>query len=294
MEQGIEAEFSRLEAFFSRKGEIHSTQANVDLKLFMRKYFSLNLDGSEISIGTRPSDPVVPNPSHLQNQELAQEIIANAPGLYIKRLYGTAVIRWDKDKVDTQVAYLREVASREKEKEEAEEKAREEMRQAEIKARWDRRCKGHYELLAKQQGGPALINLQQLPGSYVIRWHGENGDCHNDPSHDGGVMKMNIFHPKSPHGVKASFFFGQFEGVMLLAMSREAVALLRDAQPKDYDEEEEDREERDTSFFQVGHTSEVVRVKSSSTGEKRSLGNISDPYGVQAARAKRQRMGPPT
>ncbi|KAK3295292.1 uncharacterized protein B0H64DRAFT_474286 [Chaetomium fimeti] len=293
MEKGIEAEFSRLETFFSHKYDIHSAQANVDLKLFLRKYLSLNPDGSVIDTGVRPSDPVVLAPFRLQNQELAQDIVAKSPGLHIKKHNGTAVIGWDKDKVDAEIAHMIEVEKQDKEKQEADKKAKFEKEEAERKARWDRRCKGYYELLAKQQGRPGLVDLQQLPGSYVVRWHGETGEDYNDPHYDGHVMKINILHPKSPHGVKASFYFGQFEGVMLLAMSKEAIAQLRAAQPKDYyDEDEEDQNDGPSSI--IGHNTKLIRVERSSTGEKRSLGDISDPYGVQAARAKRQRIDPPS
>ncbi|KAH6635882.1 hypothetical protein F5144DRAFT_565711 [Chaetomium tenue] len=298
MEQGIEAEFSRLETFFSRKFDIHSAQANVDLQLFLRKYLALNLDGSIITTDARPSDPVVLADFRLQKQNLAQEIIAKAPGLHMKRHHETAVIGWNEDKVDAEIASMEETARQEKEQEEAEERARLEKKEAEKKARWERRCKGYYELLAKQQGSPRPIDLQHLPGSYRLRWHGEEGpkgEDYNDPYSDDEVMRIDISHPKSPHGVKASFLLGQFEGVMLLGMSKSAVGRLRDAQPKNEDEDDLDDEGGlPRPPILAGFSDEKFFFpEDSSKGTKRTLGGISDPYGVQAARAKRQRVDAP-
>jgi hypothetical protein len=292
MEQGIEAEFSRLETFFSEKYDIRSAQANVDLKLFLRKYLSLNLDGSTIATDARPYDPVVLAPTCLQNQKLPQEIIAKTPSLHMKRHHGTAVIGWDEDKVDPEIASMEEASRQEKEKKEAQERARLVKEEAEKKARWERRCKGHYELLAKQQGSPGPINLQHLPGSYRVRWHGKDGESYNDPHYDGDVMRIDVVHPKSPHGVKASFLLGQFEGVMLLGLSQSAVARLRDAQPKDWrDPGPEDEGERVRAPIIAGLSGgKIFPQEDSSAGGKRSVGEISDPYGVQAARAKRQKV----
>lgn len=69
MKQDIEAEFSRLETFFSRKFDIHSAQANVDLQLFLRKHLALNLDVSIITTVTKSSDPVVFDEFGLQKSE---------------------------------------------------------------------------------------------------------------------------------------------------------------------------------------------------------------------------------
>ncbi|EAQ91616.1 predicted protein [Chaetomium globosum CBS 148.51] len=117
MKQDIEAEFSRLETFFSRKFDIHSAQAN-----------SLS----------RPIPWYLTNLA-FKSQNLAQEIIAKAPGLHMKRHHKTAVIGRDEDKVDAEIASMEETVRQEKEQEEAEERARLEKKEAEKKARWERR-----------------------------------------------------------------------------------------------------------------------------------------------------------
>ena len=129
-----------------------------------------------------------------------------------------------------------------------------------------------------------------------MRWQGKDEEPYNDTHYDGDVMRMDVLHSKSPHGVMASFLLGRFEGVMIVGMSKTAVARLRDAQPKTGDEPNSDDECHGVRpprypcrlsggrFFPQEH---------SSTGGKRSLREISDPYGVQAARAKRQKVDAP-
>jgi hypothetical protein len=60
MQKGIENEFARLESFFSgKKEEIYTAQANIDLKLSLRKYFAIDVDGSPVEAGPKPSAPVI-------------------------------------------------------------------------------------------------------------------------------------------------------------------------------------------------------------------------------------------
>jgi hypothetical protein len=85
---------------------------------------------------------------------------------------------------------------------------------------------------------------------------------------------------------------------MLLAMSRRAVELLREEQPKhsSYSENEDDGDDcgdDDGHRVHVGFQNSDIKVKTKLTSEKRSLGDISDPYGVLAARAKRQKADAP-
>lgn len=68
-----------------------------------------------------------------------------------------------------------------------------------------------------------------------MHWHGEEGENYNNPYHDRDLMKLNIFPAKSSNGLNASFNFGLIEGTMLLGMSRRAVELLRQEQPKHSD-----------------------------------------------------------
>jgi hypothetical protein len=102
-------------------------------------------------------------------------------------------------------------------------------------------------------------------------------------------MRIDMFPAKGPHGLKASFFFGTIGGTMLLAMCKRDVALLREKQPKHYSKFAEDSDDngyQDTVLFDEGNEAAKSLPQ---TGEKRSLGHIADPYGVQAARAKRKK-----
>ncbi|KAK4136635.1 hypothetical protein BT67DRAFT_454429 [Trichocladium antarcticum] len=287
MEKGIEDEFARLESRYSTRADVQSRQATVDLKLFLKRSLAIDIDGSAPTMEARPSAPVTLFKWCLGDSRLSEIILSKASGLHLKELDQFSVIGWDAAMVDAEIARLEEDRQRQIEKEEADERAACEQAEAEKTARWKRRCKGNDELAAKQSRLPGPLDLQHLPGTYLVQWHGERGEGYNDPHHEDDLMKINICSPKSPYGVVASFSFGLVEGTMLLALSKQEVALLRDEQPKhsSYSESGEEEDDDEDSRGTVIHRG--------STGEKRSLGAISDPYGVQAARAKRQKMNAP-
>lgn len=283
MEAGIEAEFARLESFLSKPQEIHSAQANIDLKLFLKKHLNISVNGQLPAADARPSGPITLYRYGLQNQRLPEKIMEKTPELHMQEAGTFSIIGWDKGKIAAEIARLEDEFRRQQEQIEAEEKAKTDRQEAAKKARWERRTKGHAELLAKAKGQQASpLSLQTLPGSYIVQLYGEDGEQHNDPWHDDDVMKLHIFPPESTHGVKASFRFGIVEGTMLLGMSRRAVEILREEQPKHSSYSEEEGECDDDT-----HVSCRGRV----TGDKRPVGQIADPWGVQAARAKRQKMG---
>ncbi|KAL2022210.1 hypothetical protein VTK56DRAFT_5820 [Thermocarpiscus australiensis] len=58
MARGIGNEFARLATFFDRKDYIQSAQANVDSKLFLKKYLHIDADGAATTTDARPSAPV--------------------------------------------------------------------------------------------------------------------------------------------------------------------------------------------------------------------------------------------
>jgi hypothetical protein len=93
----------------------------------------------------------------------------------------------------------------------------------------------------------------------------------------------------------ASFFFGLIEGTMLLGMSRRDVEQLSEEQPKGEPESEvEEPEDYDDGYDRyVNRDRCVVKVKRNPTGAKRSVGDVANPYGVLAARAKRQKTNVP-
>lgn len=112
-------------------------------------------------------------------------------------------------------------------------------------------------------------------------------------------MRIDVSHPDSPHGIKASYFLGRLEGVMLLGMSKSAVARLRDAQPKnEHDDDLDENDLHDEAGFSrppiLAGFSSFSFPEDSSRGTKRTRGEIPEPYGFQAARAlKRQRADAP-
>lgn len=152
-----------------------------------------------------------------------------------------------------------------------------------------------------------------------MRWESEEakeyGDHdYNDPFSDRDVMRLDIFPSKIADGVKASFLFGLFEGTMLLAKSSRRLELFRNAQPKGLSKYEEDSDEgtfgenfgeggvvhgtlpytpQQRAFWdQASVVNNNLNVKKEpETGQKRRIGDISDPWGVQEARANRQQMG---
>ncbi|KAJ4292226.1 hypothetical protein N0V88_005857 [Collariella sp. IMI 366227] len=295
MEAGIEQEFARLENLFDEKHKIHSAQANVDLKLFLRKYLSIELDGTDITTNPRPSAPVTLSKWELQDQNFPATIVSKAPGLHMRKSEWYFVIGWDIPAIETEISRLKGEERRQQEQAEAEERAAREEEKAEKKARRDRRLKGYTQLLAKQQQRPSPLGLDHLVGSYFVEWenNGDYGDP-NDPYCDSDLMNLNIRPPKSSHGVKATFDFGIVEGVMLLGMSKRAVEQLREEQPKysEYsDPEDGNEEDKDEDNYDAATGESKPKLKSA--GEKRSLREVADPYGVLAARAKRQKMEAP-
>ena len=305
MERGIENEFARLESRYDKKEDVQTAQATVDLKLFLKKYLSIDIDGNGNAPTTdaRPSAPVTFCRWRLHNKELPKVVFSKASGFHMKEFSRFTIIGWDAAKVDAEIARLQDENRRKMEQEEAAARTERERKEAEKKARWKRRCKGHDELATKQQRRPSPLGLKHLPGSYLVQWHSKEAGDLNDPHHESKLMKINIFPPTSSHGVKASFCFGGVEGTMLLAMSRRAVELLREEQPKhrSYSEDQEDEDDYgDDDGHDVlagddvhGFLNIDVKFKTKLTGEKRSLGDISDPYGVLAARAKRQKADAP-
>lgn len=346
IQRGIENEFSRLEDHhktqrtpwtLSSQASYQSEQANLNLDLFLRKTLRIDKNGKMLTEGKRPSTPILLAEWDLHDKNLPDKIISKAPDLLVEKHESITVIGWDANNIKAEVERLKKaskgMANREKlEKEQA--GAREE---AERKARWDRRCKPHHDLVARQQQPPNPWNIQHLVGSYIVHWHGEEpknyGDL-NDPYSDVDVMRINIFPCESSDGVIASFWFGMFEGVMLLAKSRRKLERLRNAQPKgllsdkDLDSNASDEGSKDNGTDDKHNKPGLIRTGSGAlygsrnaiffgdqkmeskpvtttpaednkvkvkkepvTGQKRAIGDISDPWGVKAARFKRELMG---
>ncbi|KAK3307751.1 uncharacterized protein B0T15DRAFT_490355 [Chaetomium strumarium] len=288
--KGIENEIARLESFYKKNEEIHSAQANVDLKLFLKRRLGIDLDDMATAPNPRPSAPITLDRARRERRDIPEEIMSRASGIPMEEVYPRAIIGWDAANVAAETTRLRDEIRRCEEEAEARERAVQEKTEAERKARWDRQLKGHYKLVAKAQGRPRPLSLQHLPGLYLVRWDGgtEEAWSHNNHDDDSNLMRINIFPPESCYGAKVYFNFRFIEGIRLLGMSKRSVELLREEQPKhsEYSEPEISDDDDDGG----GRDSTGNRLQAKLTGEKRSLGDIADPWGVQAARAKRQML----
>ncbi|KAK4444787.1 hypothetical protein QBC34DRAFT_442294 [Podospora aff. communis PSN243] len=295
IERAIEKEFSKLEEHWKTQNDrstlsvqavYQSKQANLDLGLFLRKTLGIDQNGKRLTKGRKPSAPILLSSWALHGKDVPRQIASKAPGLLAKECESITVIGWDENAIKIEVERLKNARKNMDEQERLEEEQSRSRKQAEKMERWERRSKPYRDLLARQRQPPNRWDIQHTVGSYIVHWHGEDqkgygdGDF-NDPDSDHDVMRIDIFPGKSPYGVKASFWFGLFEGIMLLATSRRNLERLREAQPKgnDSDEEESDRGADD------GQSVSIM------AGQKRTIGDISDPWEVQAARLKRQMMG---
>lgn len=95
---------------------------------------------------------------------------------------------------------------------------------------WERMLKPHREYVARQQLCVGSLDLQHLPGSYIVRSDGLYQSFGSEKP-----WSLDIFPAESTHGLKASFCFDFMEGTMFLAMSERSVELLREEQPKEDD-----------------------------------------------------------
>ncbi|KAK1829437.1 hypothetical protein QBC39DRAFT_332422 [Podospora conica] len=293
LDRAVQRQFDKL---LSRPAGILA-QANFDFDRFVRNY--LHVDPAEdykvTSVPSKRPTAAITFPgknsarSFLHHDRL-QELVDRTPGLCVKEVKfdrdTMSVVGWDAALVDSKVARVKEASARLKktcrlaaEKEAAEEKARNDAAEAERQAVWERLLKPHRDLVAGKKSGSGPLTTEDLVGSYVVIWEGEEGKPWGDPYSPRYESRLDVFPAKSTHGVRASFYFGMVEGTMLLSTTRQSVELLREEQSKgkgkycdqDYSDEEEEARR---------------------TGEKRQLGSVADPWGVEAARAKRQKPNP--
>ncbi|KAK4140584.1 uncharacterized protein C8A04DRAFT_31920 [Dichotomopilus funicola] len=288
IQRGIETEFSRLEdhhrthkapEFCDSQARYQSEEANLHLDLFLRKTLCIDKNGEVVT-----------------------------EGLFAERFDDITVIGWDANNIKVEIKRLRMAEEEWLYQEQCEEQQMKTREEAETKARWDRRSKPYRDLVARQQRPWDPWDIQHLVGSYIVHWDSEKlkeyGEF-NDPTRDHDLMRIDIFPSKSADGVKASFRFGLFEGIIIFAKSSRKLERFRKSQPKgssepgedsDYGTSGEDSEEdHQGTNRQSGTTSAVDNeanlTKRPQTGQKRTIGDISDPWGVNAARLKRQQLG---
>ncbi|KAK4194005.1 hypothetical protein QBC40DRAFT_239358 [Triangularia verruculosa] len=295
IKDGIDKEFARLEAKYSaNKQKLHSAQADVDLSLLLRQQLAIEADGTLIAgMDTKPVTTIILDRWEfvIGKRNVPEIIVSKCPGLVMKDFGRIAVIGWDTVQVDAEIHRLKEEREREKELAKEREREAEAEEQARKEAAWNRRIAGYHRLLAACQDSPnSILGLSDLPGRYVVKATSDSLRSYSTNDQGGDAMAVNIFSTPSSntHGVKASFHFGIVEGTMLLGMSREDVEKAREGQPKhsSYSDPGEDDGENPSDSLRAFNGIE----NGPTTGQKRDLGNISDPWGVRAARAKRQQM----
>ena len=182
------------------------------------------------------------------------------------------------------------VCMKEKKQRDKEEAAAEELKWQ--RKKWEEASKPHRDYIASRKPQPGPLTLQDLTGSWIVRGEKELAFA------ERGVLSLDVFPVKSAHGVVASFDFDSLSGTMLLGLSRRSVDLLREEQPKgDSDEEPADDLDESTQASFTGSTAAGPSTSrgrlvgtGSSVGQKRELGGVADPWGVQAAMAKRQKL----
>jgi hypothetical protein len=296
MPRAIESEFARLSTSERGPERIATAEANFEVPLFLKKHLGIHvaLGGVVALPRERTPTPVVLLHSFLKEGYFLKRLIDEVPQLCVQyakndnvepwelnarfgkdrfgkdRRYSHMVIGWDAKRVDAEISRIKAVKQSYKDEKEAGEVAAKEQEAAEEQTRWHRPSEPHRQYVARQTPPSGPLGLKDLTGSYIVRWDGEGREC-SYPHNVRDALRLDVFEQKSAHGVMASFKFGLINGTMRLAMSRRSVELLREEQPKNFEESlEEDYE-------------------SIATGQKRKLGSVADPWGVQAAMAKRQK-----
>ncbi|KAK3681256.1 hypothetical protein B0T22DRAFT_485348 [Podospora appendiculata] len=286
LDRGIEREFAKLSSGSDGISDVYTPtrEAAYDFNRFLQKYFRVDVNG--VATGTqdkeKPSAPVT---------------------LYSFFSAGFALVDAEVARMEEKYRLKEEEIRRQDEEWAAEDKARREEAVRSI-------YRPHHEFVARQKSGaakPEVFTLDQLVGSYVVRWDGKDGANYSDQVNN--QLTLDVFPAKSTHGVTASFSFGFFEGTMLLALSQREVVLLRDEQKKDnpYAESDtksdlvgtgygRDEDERADIIDSLGFVISTANASpagpahpSTPTDKKRRVGDVADPWGVQAALAKRQK-----
>jgi len=300
IQRAMETEFTRLSTSEGRPDRLATAEANFDEALFLKKYLDIEVEKDRVVSlpNNRPSTPVVLLHSFLPSRPSLKPLLDSIPELsvqYVKdenfeersrelnlqrsdrfardRRYSHMVIGWDAPEVDAEVLRLEAEKQSCRDEEKALAVAAEQQAAAKEQERWHILCEPHRQYAQRHKPRPGPLSLKDLYGSYIVRWDGE-GREYSYPLNARDTLRLDIIEPKSTHGVTATFEFGLLHGTILLGMSRRSVELLREEQPKSYEE----------SFAED--------IKALKTGQKRPLGAAADPGSVRAAMAKRQKTGP--
>jgi hypothetical protein len=213
--RGLDAAFAKLSSPDARL-HIPTSEANFDLDRFLAKYFLDGLNG-------KPAPRKTPEPIELykffKHRARLQAAVASIPELHLclaDGVYGTStIIGWDVDKVKLRKREIEE----EKAKKEAKEAA---AALAAKEDEWQRALQPHREYIKNRQVPAGPLKLEHLTGSYVVRCEKMEDYCG-----DGEVITLDIVQPCNAHGATAAFDFRLVEGTILLALSNDALQLLR-------------------------------------------------------------------
>lgn len=237
LQRGLDEAFVKLSAPDATL-HVPTAEANFDLGRFLAKYFLDSLNGKPAPQKT--SDPITLYP-FFRHQGRLQTAVALISGLHLCHadgIYGLrTIIGWDADKVKLQKLETEE----EKVKEEAEVAA---AALAAKRDKWQRALQPHLEYMKNRQVAAGPLNLDSLTGSYIVQCEMTEEYCD-----DGMVMTLNIVQPHNAYGTTAAFDFGLVKGIMLLALSDDALHLLRqdlevDPDDSDFDSYESPRKRK--------------------------------------------------
>ncbi|KAF7561368.1 hypothetical protein G7046_g2801 [Stylonectria norvegica] len=282
IERALEREFIKLSDPSQNSRDLYTAEANLDLNRFLKKYFQVDING--ISVGDRRTSPgAVALYSFFQHGDLLKRVVSRTPGLCVERIPSYfniphTVIGWETS-VSTEVERLKEQLRILEEESRREEEERAAERAAEQQRERDEELKPHRDYAATHQLPLGPLGLQHLPGSYIAKCaHLEDQYSHQGEG-EYEFSTLDIFPSESRHGLSATFTLGFFGGTMLVAMSKRSVELLRDEQPTKGDSDSDG--------------SEVDEQETKAPSEVRQTGSTNDPWGVQAAMARRQQATAP-
>ena len=221
LQRGVDEAFITLPSS-NTAGYVPTAEANFDLSRFLAKYFLDSLNG-------KPAPEKTPNPITLyrlfKDEYRLQTAVASIPGLHLCRadgIYETrTIIGWDTDKVQLKKLEIEE----EKAKREAEVAAE---ALAEREDRWRQALQPHREYMKNLQVTAGPLSLDNLTGSYIVQCEMAEEYCD-----EGTVMTLDIVQPINAYGTTAAFDFGFVEGTLLLALSDDALHLLKQDQEVD-------------------------------------------------------------
>lgn len=211
---------------------VPTSEANFDLDRFLAKYFLDGLNGKPVPRKT--PDPITLYP-FFEHQDGLRTAVASIPGLHLCEAHAVYSLRtligWDINKVKLQKRKIEEEAAKTKASEASEALAvKEDKRHHDLQP--------HREYMKNHHAAAGPLSLDNLAGSYIVQ-----SETAEEYRRDDEAMTLDIIPPDNAHGTVATFNLGLVEGTMLLALSDDALHLLR--QDVGYDPEDSDGDDYD-------------------------------------------------